>query len=135
MLPRGLLSPQGLVLSRWLLLRRNKVTVTKLGVTGSGGTKGEGPGSGDLLRNVGIMAHIDAGKTTTTERFLYYSGVIVAPGEVRALPINPFNSEIIADFPLNSGPSRRHGDGLFTARTRTWHHHPICGCFLPLERS
>src|SRR5512143_4042595 len=46
--------------------------------------KKESGGALDLkrVRNIGVIAHIDAGKTTTTERILYYTGMVHRIGEV-----------------------------------------------------
>ncbi|CND66884.1 elongation factor G [Yersinia enterocolitica] len=65
----------------------------------------------ERYRNIGISAHIDAGKTTTTERILFYTGVSHKLGEV-------------------------HDGGATTdwIAPGTWHYHYICCRDLLLAR-
>ena len=56
----------------------------------------------DKYRNIGIMAHIDAGKTTTTERILYYTGKSHKIGEVHdgAATMDWMEQELLLHLPL-----------------------------------
>src|SRR3954453_16914873 len=94
----------------------------------------------EQTRNIGIMAHIDAGKTTTTERILYYPGRTHKMGEVhegaavmawmeqeqergititsaattaywRDFPINIIDTRGHVDFPVEVEPPLRVLDG------------------------
>ena len=58
----------------------------------------------DKTRNIGIMAHIDAGKTTTTERILYYTGVSHKIGEVHD---GASTMEWMEQKPIGRSSSRR----------------------------
>src|SRR6185369_11227076 len=68
------------------------------------------PGKLDKVRNLGVVAHIDAGKTTVTERFLFYSGRIHKIGEVHE-----------GDTQMDWMPEERERGITITAAATTFH--------------
>ena len=62
------------------------------------------------VRNIGIMAHIDAGKTTTTERILFYTGKTHRIGEVHdgAATMDWMDQEKERGITITSAPGKVH---------------------------
>ena len=77
------------MLKRWLVAHRRarRLVTTRSFASSSSSSSSSSTNAADAeaiskIRNVGIFAHVDGGKTTTTERILYYSGAVGAIGDV-----------------------------------------------------
>ena len=80
----------------------------------------------ERIRNIGIMAHIDAGKTTTTERVLYYTGVNYKMGEVHhgAATMDWMEQEQERGITITSAATTCYWDSAATGYATRGSNHP-----------
>ncbi|KAJ1631659.1 hypothetical protein T492DRAFT_49603 [Pavlovales sp. CCMP2436] len=132
----GLHAPASRVSSRRVASPRSQPTLTT--------TSGRTVAIKDY-RNIGICAHIDAGKTTTTERILFYTGKTRKIGEVHHTPSPSISPLPPYPLPLHTPspsippppPGARwwRDDGLDGPGAGAWHHHHLGGDHVLLEGS